>query len=502
MNFNTHKAGREKEKGVALLIAIFVLLIISAVAVAMVVSSGSESTLAGNYRAATRADFAAVAGLEEARGRLLPKNPNYFNNTSPNFVPAVADPLPIGDVRYILNPLGGEVVAPTNVSSSTTYPDNEYAQEHNGVNPPTGQATVTSVTSLNGGATPGPAFKWVRLTAATERSLGIDVDKSGGVLNDTRPLYYDGSGTPPSLLLSATAAPAAPTPPTTTSQGVTEITALAVVPGGGQKLLRYVVAAQIFNLDFPSALTLGANNINFHGATSMPYHVNGQDGSTGGALVNPPGCTPNPANYVHAIGATTGGDVTSIVSGIPRPDNYTGSGSSTPDVSQISLNPKLDTPQDAYNTVQAITAAADVVINGNATEADMPAAMSLSNPMTIVVDGNFSMTGNFTGYGLLVVTGNFAYSGTTGWKGIVMVVGDGTTTYTGAGGGNNEFDGAIYVATIWDSTGHLLTTSAFGAVSYDISGGGGNGVYYNSCWITTAQKPSTYKVLSFREIPY
>jgi hypothetical protein len=150
--------------------------------------------------------------------------------------------------------------------------------------------------------------------------------------------------------------------------------------------------------------------------------------------------------------------------------------------------------------VQTITSAADLVITGDATQANMPAAMSASNPMTVVVDGNFSMTGNYTGYGLLVVTGNFSYSGNTGWNGIVLVVGDGTTTYNGSGGGNNSFNGAIYVATIWDASRNLLST--FGPVSYDMSGGGGNGIYYNSCWVKAAQQPSTYQVLSFREIPY
>jgi hypothetical protein len=166
----------------------------------------------------------------------------------------------------------------------------------------------------------------------------------------------------------------------------------------------------------------------------------------------------------------------------------------------VSLPTSLDNPTDAYNTIQTITSAADVVVNGNATTSNMPSAMSASNPMTVVVNGDLSLTGNFTGYGLLVVTGNFSYSGNCGWKGIVLVIGDGTTTYLGNGGGNNEFDGAIYVATIWDSSHNLL--SSFGPVNYDISGGGGNGIYYNSCWIKSAQQPSTYQVLSFREIPY
>jgi len=82
----------------------------------------------------------------------------------------------------------------------------------------------------------------------------------------------------------------------------------------------------------------------------------------------------------------------------------------------------------------------------------------------------------------------------------VLVVGDGTTTFLGSGGGNNEFDGAIMVATIKDASGNLLPS--LGSSSFDISGGGGNGVYYNSCWINSAQSPPTYKMLSYREIPY
>src|SRR5580692_10002908 len=67
---------RQREAGVALLIAIFVLLLISVVAIALIVSSGTESAMAGNYRTATGVYYAALAGLEEGRGRLLSKNSN------------------------------------------------------------------------------------------------------------------------------------------------------------------------------------------------------------------------------------------------------------------------------------------------------------------------------------------------------------------------------------------------------------------------------------------
>ena len=69
-----------KESGVAMFIAIFALLLISVVAIALVVSSGTDSSLAGNYRTASSAYYGGVAGLEEARGRLLWKNPDCFVN--------------------------------------------------------------------------------------------------------------------------------------------------------------------------------------------------------------------------------------------------------------------------------------------------------------------------------------------------------------------------------------------------------------------------------------
>lgn len=111
---------RPAERGVALIIALFTLLLISAMAAALIISSGTESALASNYRSSSSVYFAALSGVEEGRGRLLPSHPNYFNA----FVAPPGTSLALGQVRYVLNPLPGETVDPTNLSSSTTYPDN------------------------------------------------------------------------------------------------------------------------------------------------------------------------------------------------------------------------------------------------------------------------------------------------------------------------------------------------------------------------------------------
>ena len=92
MDFRHKSTKRRTEGGVAMLIAIFALLLISVIAIALIVSSGTETALAKNYRTSTSAYYAGLAGLEEGRGRLLWRDANYLNNTIPGFMPASGNP--------------------------------------------------------------------------------------------------------------------------------------------------------------------------------------------------------------------------------------------------------------------------------------------------------------------------------------------------------------------------------------------------------------------------
>ena len=490
MKSNRISRRKQSESGVALLIAIFVLMLVSVVAISLMVASGGESALAGNYRSSASVYLAGTAGLEDARGRMLSSNSDYFNNTVAGFIPASGS-LPVGQVRYILNPGPGEALG----SLLTTYPDTEYATEFGAAPISANVQTIASVSTVTSGGTTyyGPLFKWVRINAATEKSIKTDVNNDA-ILDPATALYYDSGHTPqPSLVVTAL-------PPATAYQAL-EITALAILPNGSRKIVQYVVAPLSFSLNFPSALTLSGKNIAFSGANSNVYYADGTDGDGNPPAV--PGCTPNPLNSMPAIGVTEplggSGNKTAVTAGIPRPDHYSGAGLPTPSVSDtITLNSSLQTPASLNTLVQTISQYATVITppSGTATDSDLP-AMSATNPATVVVNGNLNLS-SYVGYGLLVVTGNFAYDGNSGWKGVILVVGDGTTTFTGAGGGNQEFDGAIFVASIKDTSGNLL--SQLGNVGFDISGGGGNGVYYNSCWIKRAQPTLTYTVLSFREL--
>lgn len=487
-------ASRRSEAGVALLIAMFAILLVSLAAISLLLSAGTETALAGNYRSSASAYYAASAGLEEARGRLLPKNSDFFNNTFANFIPTTGTPLlAVGKVRYITNPIAAENVL-------TVYPDIEYDQEFGAgsLAAATGAGnvkTIPSVSTVTSGGTTyqGPLFKWVRINAATERSIGVDVDADGNANNNTIPLYYDpahldaGGNPEPSLIVSAA-------PPSTAFQ-VFEVTSLAVLPNGSQKLLQYVVTPATLNLKFPSALTLNTNNASMQGGSSNGYQINGQDQCNAAALPLP------------AIGYNGGGSTNynNIKSGLPHPDNYIGAGATPPNPSVVNvattLSSSLQTPASLDALVQQlITPSADAVITPasgtHADPGDLPSGMSPSHPMTVVVNGDYHQSGGFTGYGLLVVTGNFSFSANSGWRGVVLVIGQGTVT--GSGWGGNEFDGAIFVAKTQDSLGNEL--ASLGQATFNITGSGGSGINYNSCWINSVQPVLNYKVLSFREI--
>ncbi|MGC2464586.1 MAG: hypothetical protein WA517_05275, partial [Candidatus Acidiferrum sp.] len=162
------KTSRRSEKGIALLIAIFVLLLISVVAIALLVSSGTETALGANYRSSSTVYYAALAGLEEARGRLLPKNPNYLGST------VIPTSFPLGQTVYLINRLPGETIVPWD--SSNIYYDNEYQSEFGVPASSASWQSVYSVWDNNVQGIPGPLFKWVRINAVTEVSLYLDVN--------------------------------------------------------------------------------------------------------------------------------------------------------------------------------------------------------------------------------------------------------------------------------------------------------------------------------------
>jgi len=171
----TAKTKARKERGMALLLALFMILLLSAIGLFMVLSSNTETRIDANYSNDLRSHYAARSGLEEVRDRMkYPSNP-----TGAGPVGGLSDLLPqdvtgnANGVLYVLNPANGETVDPTDPNSP--YFDDELCHDYNSgvvardakcaVQPTTPnwnlpvRYSLPSVTQLG--------YKWIRINMKT-----------------------------------------------------------------------------------------------------------------------------------------------------------------------------------------------------------------------------------------------------------------------------------------------------------------------------------------------
>jgi Tfp pilus assembly protein PilX len=126
------KTMRKNERGMALLLTLFALLLLSAVGLFLVVSSNTETRIDANYGSRLRTYYSARSGLEEIRDRI--KTP--YSTSTPW---GLADKLPQdiagnpGGVLYVLNPAPGETVNPTDITSA--YFDDDLCHQYNSGTP-------------------------------------------------------------------------------------------------------------------------------------------------------------------------------------------------------------------------------------------------------------------------------------------------------------------------------------------------------------------------------
>jgi hypothetical protein len=247
--------GRESEKGVSLLFSMLALLLLTAVAAGMMFMSSTETSISSNFKAEEAAYFAARAGVEEVRDRMLKTHPNTINCTAqvqdcgllPTALPTAA-----GGVLYILQ--NGVTAADiTNFASTNPMVDDELCHDfpYNGA----GYGGMTPVpanvrcTTLPNGAwftiTPSTApfagsgnpldYKWVRVTLKSANSTAYPVDPTQP--NATNQVCWNGNS---EVLLPAGTPNCNAMVPGTFP--VYMVTSLAITPGGGRRLVQQEIA--------------------------------------------------------------------------------------------------------------------------------------------------------------------------------------------------------------------------------------------------------------------
>lgn len=542
------RARRSKQSGVALIIAIIGLLVITAVAAGMILVETSETNVDANYREQQVAVMAAKAGLQEARDRMLSGSFAALTN-----LPCQLPPAAVGATgpatatcgqagfannyaTYITGPNG----SPTGGSfGNVSTVDTEFPREMgwaSGIMNGNGWVSKdASNANYYGWASNPLPYQWVRINLKVDRSAyanGGTYYVDGIAANAADQVMYDPS-TQTECVLAAT------TPVTSacnTANGnysyigpVYELTSFAVTRTGATAIVQDEVAAATFNLNLPAALTIPGPLGAFNPPNSSNYCMDGNDTTGATSISACPKFSPPPtppggcgsATAGHPAVAVSPGDIndsttetntTYVTNQIPRPGNFPGSTGTTPSVGTPSLPSDLSSPAALLQELQLIEQNANVCLGcggsgtGSYSFSNIDSASGSlwgscgtncpDTPQVTYVNGNLDITGSTSGSGILVVTGNLTYDGNSAWNGIILVVGEGTTTYyTQNGGGSGQFNGAIFVANTDGSNG------TWGPSDFTINGGGGNGLYYNSCWINQVQKPITYKMLSSKAIP-
>lgn len=261
----------------------------------------------------------------------------------------------------------------------------------------------------------------------------------------------------------------------------------------------------------PAAVTMAGPNPSFHPTNSFPFVINGNDACTtnGHVLNNLPAIgttTDVPANGDATATDTATAAAATIATALQangvKTQNFTGAGCSTGDDVQnvINVSPGYNTIDGLNAVVQSVIGSADEIASSDAGVTNWGTD---ANPKVIAIEGNANVS---SGAGVLLVTGNMVASGAFTWDGIILVIGNGNISFNG--GGNGGINGAIVVANIGNSqfannptnSGNLLTQ--LGPPTFSWSGGGGNGVNFNSCLTTNGAANATFKVLTRREIVY
>jgi hypothetical protein len=318
----TAKARWQKERGMALLLALFALLLLSAIGLGMVLASYTETRIDTNYSGSLRSYYSARSGLEEVRDRIsfpfTTATPTGLADQLPKYVAGSA-----GGVLYVLDPAGGEIVDPTDPASP--YFDDQLCHDYaSGV-----AATDTKCTVLPG--TPNWRLPW-QYSAATATPLGYKWTRINMKTNRiAAPYYVDGNGTSAALdtrvcwdgkteqLTPSTTSPACDA---NGMQQVYMLTSLAASaqaggPNGSRRLLRFEVVGP--SIRPPGAVTMEVgsstssnpipatfNNVPIP-ATSIDGRVHSLDGSLSAA----PACS-----SVAALAANSPQGTSSLQTGL------------------------------------------------------------------------------------------------------------------------------------------------------------------------------------------
>jgi Tfp pilus assembly protein PilX len=501
------KKPKTSERGIALIVALLMLMLISAALMGMVMMSNTETNVSANFRDEQTAFFASKAGVEEVRDRLRTSATDTLTGSglfSSTNVPPSPLPGQANGILYITNPAAGETDTPwLPLGAVSTYPDDEICKEVTCVSGvPAGTWYASASASTTYAATPKLPWKWVRVMAklnkpsTTSKLMPVNGSTGGDTTAGYRVCWNGTNEVAVSNITYASCAAA-----NNNYLPVYELTALAVTSSGSRRMTQYEISRTAFP-PMPGAMIFDGPSPDFStNPNSAAFGVSGTDvaqGPNAGAGCGAPASQPGLGGYNAAAAASLGTQVN-------RPGSYAGSPAGISNVG-TQLGP-LSTVDGLTNLVNSITTAAGANVYG-ASPLPSPSTLNLgtnSTPVINVVQGDYSFGGS--GAGILLVTGTLTMSGTPNFNGLILVIGKGNVVKNG--GGNGTLNGSLFVANMYSDTPPTYTNLiALGAnnppgiPTIAWNGGGNATIQYDSCWISSVTQSFPYRIVAQRELIY
>ncbi len=495
------RTNRNSESGLALLIAIFTLLLLTAIGAGMIMLTNTDTSISANFRDEQTAFFGAKAGMEEVRDRFRASASNTLASSLPTAMPGNANAF-----VYITNPSNGETVTPW-ATTGTHYPDTEICTELGNIGgalscsggvPPgswynTGSGSAPYVASNTYAMTPPAAWKWTRINLKTNKTASgtSSISTVDGNPAENYLVCWNGGNEVTTSLGSCSALNPNYLP-------VYVMTTLAVTPSGSRRMVQAEAISNTFPT-LPGPMIFDGANPIFNTPNSNAFQVSGNDVARGGN--NGAGCPS--AIGEPALGAYNDPAVTILTGDANnRPQSYVGPLQyGNPSVGNVSSQlTMLLTVGGLENLASAITMVAG---NENNVYGTNPANIlhpgTNANPQVNVVNGDLTLGGGFTGSGILLVTGNITFNGNPSYNGLILVIGKGSVLKNG--GGNGTVNGSMLVANLHDANGNLLAPSSAPGVPYFQWNGGGTMQWnYDSCWSSMMNGLQAYRIVAVREI--
>jgi hypothetical protein len=283
------------------------------------------------------------------------------------------------------------------------------------------------------------------------------------------------------------------------------LTAMAADRNNHVELVRALVEREDTFAIPPATITVLGENSTFEGGNSNSKEYIGNDFGSH----CPPGTSGN-VPVVGMIGSAAEAQAVGTINSFREDNYYSGSDTGAGTIDDLTTDPNLP---ELWTNCELLVELADIVrgsadLVGN-TSTPRASLGTPSTPKAVYINGDYTVSGNFTGAGLLFVTGHLEMDGQASWQGPIFAIGVGEFERNGAG--NGVISGGVIVAdvagpdrilfTADDCSGedgvHNTADDGVAEGSFFSDGTGTSQTGYCSAYFNQWQSMRPFKLLSF-----